>query len=331
MLRKFVVSGQRCLATRLYSAAPAAASSGQINKEALMKLRKKTGYSFINCRKALLEFGPDRLDEAEKWLKELAQKEGWAKAVKLSARETTQGLVGVAASGPTAAILELSCETDFVARGDNFKSLLEQITASALKASSSRIASRDASKITQISFDMKDLKNSEGKTLDEVVALSVGKLGENIAVKKAQILVAPEGASLYCSSHPKEGTESVSMGRFVSVVALSRAEKKGLFPTEKLANQLCQHIIGMRSESVGQPPAEKSTQKQSSSAEEGKDKDELNDFFQGQTTHIDEDETTLLRQAFMLNPSQTVHEYLTGHEAKVLDFVRVQLGGEKDE
>jgi elongation factor Ts len=45
-----------------------------------MKLRRKTGYSFLNCRKALLEFGPDRLVDAENWLRELAKKEGWAKA-----------------------------------------------------------------------------------------------------------------------------------------------------------------------------------------------------------------------------------------------------------
>lgn len=50
--------------------------------QALMKLRKKTGYSFSNCRKALLQFGEDNLTEAEKWLKEVAQKEGWAKAEK---------------------------------------------------------------------------------------------------------------------------------------------------------------------------------------------------------------------------------------------------------
>ncbi|VDM83333.1 unnamed protein product [Strongylus vulgaris] len=47
---------------------------------------------------------------------------------------------------------------------------------------------------------------------------------------------------------------------------------------------------------------------------------------QAATTRIDEDETALLRQAFMLNPSQTVYEYLKGHQAEVLDFVRSELG-----
>lgn len=47
-----------------------------------MKLRQKTGYSYVNCRKALVMFGEDNQAEAIKWLKELAAKEGWAKATK---------------------------------------------------------------------------------------------------------------------------------------------------------------------------------------------------------------------------------------------------------
>lgn len=47
-----------------------------------MKLRKRTGYSYVNCRKALVQFGQDNMEEAEKWLKELAKKEGWTKAAK---------------------------------------------------------------------------------------------------------------------------------------------------------------------------------------------------------------------------------------------------------
>lgn len=47
-----------------------------------MILRRRTGYSYVNCRKALVQFGPDHLKEAEAWLKQNAEKEGWAKAAK---------------------------------------------------------------------------------------------------------------------------------------------------------------------------------------------------------------------------------------------------------
>ncbi|PAV70767.1 hypothetical protein WR25_05400 isoform B [Diploscapter pachys] len=104
------------------TAAPA--ETQKIDKEALSKLRKRTGYSFVNCKKALLQCGPDNLAEAEKWLRDNAAKEGWAKAAKLSSRETTQGLVGLQAEGNVATLVELSCETDFVARGESFKNLV---------------------------------------------------------------------------------------------------------------------------------------------------------------------------------------------------------------
>lgn len=75
---------------------------------------------------------------------------------------------------------------------------------------------------------------------------------------------------------------------------------------------------------------------------ENSDEDELNEFYNAevrqlfgnsmlQTTHVDENETQLLRQSFMLNPSQTVYHYLQTHGAEVADFRRVQLGGDKEE
>ncbi|CAD6189661.1 unnamed protein product [Caenorhabditis auriculariae] len=202
----------------------------QVDKESLMKLRKRTGYSYVNCRKALVQFGPDKLDEAEKWLREVAVKEGWAKAAKLSNRATTQGLVGVASAGNVAAVVELSCETDFVARGANFKELLEQLTKSVLKHAKNNISHQGSGKIAVAEYDLETLKNEEGKTLREVVTMSVGKLGENINPKSLKAYFAPQGASLYGNSHPKDGTPEVNMGRFVSLIALKRNERPGIFP-----------------------------------------------------------------------------------------------------
>uniref|UniRef100_A0A914PJW1 Elongation factor Ts, mitochondrial n=1 Tax=Panagrolaimus davidi TaxID=227884 RepID=A0A914PJW1_9BILA len=95
------------------------------------KTTKEVNCSFIhfgytNIRKAVDKFGPERIDEAEKWLKELAVKEGWAKAAKLGTRIASQGLLGVETSKNAAAVVELNCETDFVARSDVFKHLVKK-------------------------------------------------------------------------------------------------------------------------------------------------------------------------------------------------------------
>ncbi|VDM75580.1 unnamed protein product [Strongylus vulgaris] len=154
--------------------------------------------------------------------------------------------------------------------------------------------------------------------------MTVGKLGENITIRSIMALFAPTGASLFSAAHPRDGLPSVSMGKFVSVIALRRADAPGLFPTDRLAAQICQHVIGMRSETLGDPPKPSKSEEQNAHSE--RNEDELNDFVDVKTTRIDEDETALLRQAFMLNPSQTVYEYLKGHQAEVVDFVRSELG-----
>ena len=105
--------------------------------------------------------------------------------------------------------------------------------------------------------------------MKDIVTLAVGKLGENITVKKIEGYAAPKGTTLYGAAHPRgayfpnaeiaiflEGTDSVAMGKFVSLVALKRAADEGLFPTGTLASQICQHIIGMRSETLGEPPVQ---------------------------------------------------------------------------
>jgi elongation factor Ts len=75
--------------------------------------------------------------QAEKWLQEQAQALGWAKATKLEGRPTAQGLIGIAVEpGRSATIVEVNCETDFVARNKTFRSLVEQVTASCLQYSS---------------------------------------------------------------------------------------------------------------------------------------------------------------------------------------------------
>ncbi|ETN79197.1 translation elongation factor Ts [Necator americanus] len=383
MLRQMLNSSVKpFVISRILSSAAPAAVSVSVDKEALMKLRKRTGYSYVNCRKALVKFGPENLADAEKWLKEQARTEGWAKAAKLSSRTTNHGLVAVQSTDSVAVIVELSCETDFVSRGDNFKMLvrkqtkllrnlsfmelfvqlssrttnhglvavqstdsvavivelscetdfvsrgdnfkmlLEKLVTSVMDYARKNAPKSSPEKIVLVNLDLNALTDTSGKPLSEIVAMTVGKLGENITVRTIMALYAPSGSSLHSAAHPRDGSPSVNMGKFVSVIALRRAATEGMFPTEKLGAQICQHVIGMRSETLGEPSQTVKVEKQKEITEETKD--ELNDFAEVQTPIIDEDETALLRQAFMLNPSQTVYDYVSGHQAEIVDFVRLR-------
>ncbi|XP_037703081.1 elongation factor Ts, mitochondrial isoform X2 [Choloepus didactylus] len=96
------------------------------SKELLMKLRRKTGYSFVNCKKALETCGED-LKQAESWLHKQAQKEGWSKVAKLHGRKTKEGLIGLLQEGNTTVLVEVNCETDFVSRNLKFQQLVHQV------------------------------------------------------------------------------------------------------------------------------------------------------------------------------------------------------------
>lgn len=123
-------------------------------KSSLSTLRKKTGYTFANCKKALELHNNDLTAvrtysnfehftsililclQAEKWLREQAQTLGWSKATKLEGRITKQGLVGICISNNIGAMIEVNCETDFVARNKTF----QQFVASATEACVTHVA-----------------------------------------------------------------------------------------------------------------------------------------------------------------------------------------------
>ncbi|XP_059259569.1 elongation factor Ts, mitochondrial isoform X4 [Mustela nigripes] len=106
-------------------------SSAASSKELLMKLRRKTGYSFVNCKKALETCGGD-LKQAESWLHKQAQKEGWSRAAKLHGRKTKEGLIGLLQEGNTTVLVEVNCETDFVSRNLKFQQLVQQVALGTL-------------------------------------------------------------------------------------------------------------------------------------------------------------------------------------------------------
>uniref|UniRef100_A0ABI7X8Y9 Elongation factor Ts, mitochondrial n=3 Tax=Felidae TaxID=9681 RepID=A0ABI7X8Y9_FELCA len=109
---------------------PRLASSAS-SKELLLKLRRKTGYSFVNCKKALEACSGD-LKQAESWLHKQAQKEGWSRAAKLHGRKTKEGLIGLLQEGNTTVLVEVNCETDFVSRNIKFQQLVQQVALGTL-------------------------------------------------------------------------------------------------------------------------------------------------------------------------------------------------------
>lgn len=266
------------------------------DKALLMKLRKNTGYTFINCKKALEKFEND-IAQAESWLHEQAQKEGWSKASKLEGRKAKEGLIGLFVGNQAAAMVEVNCETDFVARNEKFQQLVKDVTLATLAHHQNKHQSQSGYKKSVLAGDeLNKLSLGEGSSLADHVALTIGRLGENMSLKRAVTVVVPAEWHIGSYVHGNvSGQSEVAMGRYGALV-IFQGGKDG--ERDILGRKLGQHIVGEAPLSLGN----------------------MDDLPCG------ESETRLLPQTFLADPSRTVAQFLRGQQARVLDFVRFQCG-----
>ncbi|KAK0089145.1 hypothetical protein PV325_008865 [Microctonus aethiopoides] len=267
------------------------------SKSLLGKLRKKTGYTFTNCKKAL-ELHENDLGKAEAWLKEQAQALGWSKAQKLQGRSTTQGLVAVMVNKNHGVLVEINCETDFVARNKSFHSLAETIITAIAKNADDLSPGDEIKKISLDAEFLKSLPVMDGKTVADHVALTIGNVGENITVRRAlQMSVHPDIELVGCTHPTPVNPIPVSVGKYGAILGY-----KCQAPVNNLLGmQLCQHIIGMNPSRIGQV---------------GVDEPMSNA----------DDESTMIHQEFLLDPSLTVQQVLLAAQAEIVDFARFEMG-----
>ena len=137
----------------------------------LKKLRNETSASIADCRVALEETN-NSYEKAKEWLK----KRGFEKAEKKGDREVNQGLVEsyVHQTGRVAALVEILCETDFVARTDEFKQLAKEMAM--------QVASMNPKNVEELL--KQDYIRDNSLTIEKLIKQTIGKLGENIVVKK---------------------------------------------------------------------------------------------------------------------------------------------------
>ncbi len=142
----------------------------QADIKLLKQLRNETSASIADCRMALEESNND-YEKAKEWLK----KRGLERAEKKSDRETSQGLVeSYVHNGRVGVLLEILCETDFVARTDDFKKLAHEI---AMQVSAMNPENID------VLLKQEYIRDSS-QTIEQLIKTTIGKLGENIQVKR---------------------------------------------------------------------------------------------------------------------------------------------------
>ncbi|XP_050580056.1 elongation factor Ts, mitochondrial [Bombus affinis] len=265
-------------------------------KTLLSKLRKKTGYTFVNCKKAL-ELNDNDIVKAEQWLKEQAQAQGWSQAMKLKSRTTSQGLIAMIINNNHGALVEINCETDFVARNKKFYELTEIILAAVLKHGMTIEQDSLIKKTMLCTEAISKLYADDGKSLSDHSALTIGLIGENINIRRALCMSVQPGVHLYGCIHPTSVNPVSSLfGRYGAFVVLKSDKKKNI-----LGMQLCQHIIGMNPTKIGDVKV-----------------DQPHD-------NVD-DEPVMLYQEFLFDPSISIQQLLQSEQTEILDFVRFEMG-----
>lgn len=147
----------------------------QVDIAKLKKLREETQVSLADCRKALEENDND-YEKAKAWLKA----HGLEKAAKKADRATEQGMIDayIHQTGRVGAMVELLCETDFVARTDEFKKLAREVSMQV-----AAMNPKDTEALLQ-----QDYIRDGSKTIETLIKETIAKLGENITIKRFQRL-----------------------------------------------------------------------------------------------------------------------------------------------
>ncbi len=272
-----------------------------IDAGAVKDLRDRTGAGIMDCKAALKESGGD-LEKATDFLR----KKGLASAAKRAGRDAKEGLIVVRVTGTKAVIAEVNCETDFVARTDDFKALAELALDEALAKGPAAVTSQ--------------------KITDRVADLS-GKIGEKILVKRIEGLESTNAVFSYVHSNSKLGV--------LVELAVGKPESKKSASVEELGKNLAMQIAASNPVCVERSgvPAVTLEREKAIYREEVKGKPEniLEKIVEGKLAKFYQT-ACLLEQPFIKDDKQSIQKLLDetskqlGDTVKIARFVRFQLG-----
>lgn len=276
------------------------------------ELREKSGAGMMDCKTALTEAGGD-MEAAVDWLRT----KGLAKAAKKAGRVAAEGLVGVAADGNKAAVIELNSETDFVARNEGFQELVSNVAKVAVG--------------TDGSVEAVSAANLGGKPVAEAITDAIATIGENMTLRRTAVLAVNEGVvATYVHSAVSDG-----LGKIGVLVALESSGDKDKL--NGLGRQIAMHVaatspLSLNTEELDPTVVEREKSVFSEQAREsGKPENIIEKMVEGRLRKFYE-EVTLVKQAFVINPDQTVEQAVEalakeiGAEVKLTGFVRFAIG-----
>ena len=278
--------------------------------EKVKKLRQATGAGFKDCNAAIKEANGD-LDKAV----EILRVKGISKASKKMSRDAKEGVIAVSGNENKTSLIEVNCETDFVAKNDDFVNFVKEV---------SNLNNVVNSNIEQL----KKSKMSNGKTVEDNLVALIAKIGEKITIGKTKT-IENQGSinSQYLHTVVKD-----NLAKLAVAVSLETKEKSDII--KNFGKQLSMHIAASNPLALDQNSIDKSVidKEQELVAEElknsGKPDEIAKKISLGKMNKFKE-ENSLLTQAWVMEPKKKVQDVLKElsiSDLKIKEFVRFKIG-----
>ena len=278
--------------------------------EKVKQLRESTGAGFKDCNLAIKESNGD-LNKAI----EILRIKGISKASKKMSRDAKEGVVAVSGDDKKISLIEVNCETDFVAKNEDFISFVKEL-------------SNLNDKVNSIEENLKKSIMKNGKSVDENLVALIAKIGEKITIGKAKT-IENEGAvnSKYLHTVVKDNLAKLA-------VAVSLETKDNSETVKNFGKQLSMHIAASNPLALDQNSIEQSIidKEQELVAEElknsGKPDEIVKKISLGKMSKFKE-ENALLTQPWVMEPKKKVQDILKDlsiSDLKIKEFVRFKIG-----
>lgn len=270
-----------------------------ITAEQVKELRERTGAGMMECKKALMA-AEGNIEAAI----DAMRKAGTAKAAKKAGRVTAEGCIDVkvSADGKTGVMVEINCETDFVARDSNFKEFAAKVCATALKEEMGDIAQLSQAKI-----------GNGDETVEHFRQELINKIGENIQIRRVALIKASGVVGSY-----------VHGGRIGALVGLNTDNLE-------LAKDLAMHVTASNPLTLSpNDVSEELIAKEkeifmAQSMDSGKSVEIVEKMIAGRIKKF-VNEISLMGQPFVKDSNKTVEELVKAAKAEVLTFARFEVG-----
>ncbi|MDQ0860099.1 translation elongation factor Ts [Bacillus sp. V2I10] len=271
-----------------------------ITAQMVKELREKTGAGMMDCKKALTETNGD-MEKAIDFLRE----KGIASASKKADRVAAEGLALVKSEGNEAVILEVNSETDFVAKNEGFKELLDALASHLL-----------AKKPANLDEAMTQTMDN-GSTVADFINSAIAKIGEKITLRRFEIVTKTDSDAFGAYLH---------MGGRIAVLTVLEGTTE-----EEIAKDVAMHVAAVNPKYIGRDAVseEEVTREREvlsqQALNEGKPANIVEKMVEGRLGKFFED-ICLLEQSFVKNPDLKVKQFVESKGASVKSFTRYEVG-----